>query len=278
MNKKTSRRRIRRMLLKEINNIVDRENYKREKYVNFCSFVLENNRPLLENKKYLSNQELNENIFDTIMGYGGKLLGNLLPGFIGDLKQRIATVLMSALGLNARSKFGRFVVNVLEEIEYTKIMEYFSDWKTGCPKLIEYLLKAFSDFIQETILVDVFGAKNPDEATGIVGTARETFQTTVNNDLIPMIKPILSKFICNMDVSGMMSKIKDVATGKVSPKDLFKGSLSGAGKEITDAIKSQGEGDKKVSKAADIAGQLGLTWGINGKSKFKWKWFKKNSQ
>ena len=49
-------------------------------------------------------------------------------------------------------------------ITLTKLFDYFSDWKTGCPKLIEYLLKAFSDFIQESILVDVFGAKNPDDS------------------------------------------------------------------------------------------------------------------
>lgn len=257
MRRKVMKRsQLRKELLKEINIIVKKENYKRQKYLNFCNLVLEKNTPLLENKKYLSNQELNENIFDTIMGYGGKMLGNLLPGFIADLKQRIATGLLSSLGLNARSKFGRFVVNVFEEIEYTKIMQYFSDWKTGCPKLIEYLLKAFSDFLQESLIVDVFGAKNPDETSGIIGTARETFSTTVNNDLIPKIQPVLSKFICNMDVSGMMSKIKDVATGKASPKDLFKG----AGGKVQDAIKkSAGEGEKTASKAADLASQLGIT-------------------
>lgn len=256
--KKLTRMQLRKALLKEINIIVDRENYKRRKYVNFCNFVLEKNNSLLENSRYLKQQELNENVFDTIISYGGKLLGNLLPGFIGDIKQKIAGGLLSALGLNQRSKFGRFVVNVFEEIEYTKIMEYFSDWKTGCPKLIEYLLKALSDFFQETLLVDVFGAKNPDEVSGIVGTARETFTTTINNDLIPKIQPVLSKFICNMDVSGIMSKIKDVATGKTSPKDLFKGALSGAGKEMKDAMTSKGEGETGTT-AAELSKQLGIT-------------------
>lgn len=253
--KKMKRSQLRKALLKEINGMVKEENYKREQYLNFCNFVISKNSPLLENKKYLSNQELNENILDTIMGYGGKMLGNLMPGFIADLKQRIATGLLTSLGLNARSKFGRFIVNVFEEIEYTKLFDYFSDWKTGCPKLIEYLLKAFSDFIQETILVDVFGAKNPDETSGIIGTARETFSTTINNDLIPKIQPVLSKFICSMDVSGMISKIKDVATGKASPKDLFKG----AGGKIKDTIKkSAGEGEKSGGESADLAKQLGI--------------------
>ena len=132
-------------------------------------------------------------------------------------------------------------------------------------RLIEYLLKAFSDFLQETLLVDVFGAKDPDETSGIVGTARETFTTTINNDFIPTIQPVLSKFICNMDVSGMMSKIKDVATGKVKPKDLFKDTLSGAGEAMKDAVASKGEGEGKsaAATAAAVAEAAAATSSLN---------------
>lgn len=257
--KKISRKKIQKILINEINMMVNEENEKREKYVKFCNFVLKENYPLLESKNYLTEQEVNKGILDTIMGYGAKYLGNLFPGFISDIKQKMATNLVKKLGLSPRSAFGRIIINTFEEIEYMEIMEYFEDWDKGCPKFIETFLRALSDSIVEYLTVTFLGAKNPEETSGVIGTARETFTTTLNNDLIPKIAAPISEFICKLDLSGIIQKIKDVATGKAKPEDIFK--EVDFDKMMSGVAKSPGQGEK-VASASGATKELESLLGV----------------
>jgi hypothetical protein len=234
-----TRKQTRKLLLREIK----KEQTKRKKYVKLCDHVLTENKKLIVNKKYYTQQEINEDIMSTLMSAGGSLLGNLLPGLISDVKQKIATTLLRNLGLNPKSKFGRIVVNVFEEFQYTEIMEYFSDWKTGCPKFIDTFLRALSDALIEGLIEDFLGAPGADEQSGIAGTFRETLTKTLDDQLIPKIAPKISKFICNMNMGGIITKIKDVASGKTTMKDAF----ADIGKSTSKPA------DKVADTAADIA-------------------------
>ena len=258
MSTNYDRRILRKILIEEARQIkreIVAENIKRKKYVKTINHVLNENKVFI-NSRYLSQQEINENIFKDIMGFGGDMLGNLLPGFIGDIKQKIAGGLMDAVGLNKRSYFGRVLVNVLEEIKYSEIMEYFSDWKTGCPKMIDTVLRGLSDGLLEGIMVKIFGMKaEPGSQSGLVGTGREALLTTINDKIIPTIKPMIEKFICSMDISGMLSKIKDMATGKASVKDLLPAGLGG-GAAASAAAPSPAE-SPKPSEPSDLQKLMG---------------------
>ena len=202
-------------------NEIKKERIRRKKYINACNHILKENKTLIKNNRYFTQQEINEGIFDTLMGTGGALLGNLLPGLLGDVKQKIATQLLRKLGLNPKAPFGRIVINVFEEIEYTKVVEYFSDWKTGCPKFIEYVLKALSDSLMEYMLEKFLGAPSAASQSGIAGTVRETFTTTINDKIIPSIAKPIESFICGLDMGQIIEKIKGVASGEVKVDDIL---------------------------------------------------------
>ena len=238
-----TRKQTRKLLLREIK----KEQIKRKKYVKLCDHVLNENKKLIVNKKYYTQQEINEDIMSTLMSAGGSILGNLLPGLISDVKQKIATSLLRNLGLNPRSKFGRIVINVFEEFKYTELMEYFSDWKTGCPKFIDTFLRALSDALIEGLIENFLGAPDAAEQSGIVGTVRETLTKTLDDQIIPQIAPQISKFICGMDMGGIVSKIKDIASGKSKPEDLFKSSSKpAASKAAAGAVEDAAEKSKSA--------------------------------
>ena len=239
----------RKLLLREIR----REKIKRKKYFEFCNLILKENQIIVENKKYLTQQEINESFLDTLTSIGGSFLGKLLPGFISDFKQKIATNLIRAMNLNPRGAFGRIVVNVFEEFKYTQIMKYFSDWKTGCPMFIETFLKALSDAIQEYLIERFLGAQPAAKQSGIAGAFREGFTETVNEKIIPMLKPAIEKFICNMDISAMLTKLKDAASGDLKGGEILS-SITGAAAEAGKTATK--EKAKSAATSSAIASQF----------------------
>lgn len=242
-----TRKQTRKLLLKEIR----REKIKRKKYAKLCNHVLSENKQLVVNRKYYTQQEINEDIMASLMSAGGAILGNLLPGFFSDIKQKMATGLLRSLGLNPKSKLGRIVINIFEEFKYTELMEYFSDWKVGCPKFIDTFLRALSDALIEGLIENFLGAPDAAEQSGIAGTVRETLTTTLDDKIIPMIAPKISEYICNIDMGGILTKIKDVATGKSKPEDLFSGVTGGSSKSASTAAATQAA--KQVAPEPKIA-------------------------
>ena len=195
-----------------------------------------------KNRKYFTQQERNEGIFDSLMSVGGDLLGNLLPGLMGDVKQKIVTGLLEKVGLNPKSKIGRIIINIFEEFKYTQLMEYFSDWKTGCPKFVDTFLKALSDALLESLMEDYLGMDAAAKQSGMAGTIRETLTTTVNDKLVPVMSKPISEFICNLDMGGIMQNIKNVASG---------------GGSASSSTSASGGAAQTVDKTAAVAKQFG---------------------
>lgn len=245
-----NRKQTRKLLIREIK----KEQIKRAKYIEVCDIVLKENQFIIENKKYLTQQEINENFLASLQSVGGDLLSNLLPGFIGDIKQKIATGLLRNLGLNPRSAFGRIVINIFEEIKYTELMSYFSNWKVGCPKFIEVLLRAISDATIEYLIEKFLGAKDAAQQTGITGTFRETLTTTINEKLIPQISPMISKFICKINIPDIINKLKKTASGEIKPGDLMSG-ITGTSKAPS-KIASSTTTATTADKVSDLAKQF----------------------
>lgn len=246
MKKKLNRQQLRKMLIKE----VKREKIKNIKYVNACNVILAENKVLIENKKYLTQQEINEGLMDSLTSLGGDLLGNLLPGFIGDMKQKIVTELLQYLGLNPRKMLGRIIINIFEEIKYTEIFEYFKDWKTGCPKFVDSILRGLSDAVLEYILEKFVGVQPAANQSGIGGTVRETLTTTFNEKIIPMLSETIKSFICNLDVSGILNKIKGMASGKAKANS-SSANVANTGNKQVAAVPS------KANPSATLASQFG---------------------
>ena len=247
-----TRKQTRKLLLQEIK----RERIKRKKYVKVCNYVLAENKKLVVNRKYYTQQEINEDIMSTLMSAGGSILGNLLPGLLGDVKQKIATGLLRNLGLNPKSKFGTIVINIFEEFKYTELMEYFSDWKTGCPKFINTFLRALSDALIEGLIENFLGAPDASEQSGIAGTVRETLTTTLDDQIIPIIAPKISGFICGMDMGSIITKIKDVATGKAKPEDILSGITASGAKSTAKPASTQAAKPAPEVKTSDLASKF----------------------
>lgn len=250
MKKKLNRQQIRNLLLKEARKEMLVEARKRKLYVDVIDSVLLENKNLI-NSKYLLKKEINEGILDSLLGFGGSALGNLMPGFIGQFKQKIVVELLSSLGLSTTSPFSIAIINIFEEIQYTKLMGYFKDWGSGgCEGLIDDILRGLSDSLQES-LAGYFGLNI--QAQGMLGgTFRETITTTVNDSFLPQFKEPIKKFICNLPVGNMLSQIKDVATGKKSIKDVTSSIAGAAGKKLTGAGQSlANNSSNKASSPSD---------------------------
>lgn len=244
MKRKTlNRAETRLFILKEVKvKLIQEERMKRE-YINNIDMILYENKYLIEDSE-LSNQIINEQIFDTLFKAGGSILNQILPGLVSQFKQRIITSMAAALGFPKDSRLTKALINILEEIEYSKMTEYFENWKVGCPKLINTVIRGLSDTLQEGMF-EYFGLNI--QGQGIAGgTFREAVTTAVNEKLIPFLEPIVNKIVCSESIPATLSKLKDVATGKTSIKDIIPGggapspapttNLSGAGANLASQL------------------------------------------
>lgn len=261
MKKTLSRKEIQLLLLKEVKSELLLEKRKRIAYSNFIDQILLENKNLL-NSKHLLQNEINEGVFETIATMGSGVLGNLLPGFIGRFKQDIATELLESMGANVNSKFGLAVVNIFEELEWMKMKSYFGKWGDGgCEEFIDAILRGLSDSLQEGVL-EYFGLEIRSQGV-LAGSFRESVTATVNDALLPSIQKPISKFICNIPVGDVLGKLKDVATGKISIKDIFssgKGKLpdylkKSSAEAVKKGITQAGSKDDRLSKLAQQFGE-----------------------
>ena len=247
---KISRKQTRKLILQEIK----KERFKRRKYIEFCDIILKENQVLLENKKYLSQTEINEGFFDTIMSFGGSYLGNLFPGFIGGIKQSIASNVIKSLGLNPASAFGRILKNIFDELKLKDFQSMISNWsKDGCKLFIDTILRALSDALQEYLLERFFGVPKDADLSGIALTAREAFTGTVNGAIIPSVSKMIEKAICGLEMNQIVTKVKQMAAGGGDGLvDTVKGSI---GKQATpeEAQAALGDAHSVISKQFNMA-------------------------
>ena len=207
---KITRKQTQKLILQEIK----KERIKRQKYIEFCDFVLKENSFLFENRKYLTQKEINEGVLDTIMSFGGGFLGNLFPGFIGGIKQSIAGNILKSFNLNPSSPFGRILVNIFEELKLKDFSAMISDWSNdGCKRLIDTVLRALTDAVQEYLLERFLGVSKDADLSGIGITSRETFTGTVYTMFIKPIAEKIEAAICGIEMDELVGKLKGMASG-----------------------------------------------------------------
>lgn len=254
MKKTISRNQLRLILLKEAKKEILLERKKKVLYSNFANLILIENKNLL-NSKYLLTNEINEGIFDSIASMGEGLLGNLLPGFIGQMKQRIVTEMMGSMGINTNSKFALALINIFEELEWTQLLSYFKNWdSTGCKGFVSAIVRGLQDFLQES-LAETFGLEL-EAQSNVGGTFRETITTTVNDNLSPFLEESISNFVCNIPVGNVLSKIKAVAVGDMTVEEVFSEPLANAKKRFTKTNSTEKEITNN-SAADQLAKQFG---------------------
>ena len=219
--RKLSRKEIRYTLIKELKKAEKQLLFEKEKN-KLIDQILHENKNVI-NSKYLTNKEINENILASIADMASPLISNLIPGFIGQFKQRLVTDMFDSLDVNVESRFAKAVINILEEIKYTKLLGYFRNWSSGgCEDFIDDITRGLSDSFQEAML-EYLGMDIQSQGA-LAGSSREAVTATINDQLIPAIKPYISDFICNLPVGDMLKNMKGLATGEKSFSDIFSGS------------------------------------------------------
>lgn len=172
-----------------------------------------------------TKEEINEGIWDLIKGLGSTLSG----GFTDRMKNYAAGWLLQKMGLPDNNEFfTEFAKNVVEQIQFTKIGDYFG---TGSCK---YWVQAIADGLKETLeekAIDILArglGLDINMNGGILGTAAATVRETATNylnstEFSQMINKKIEGVVCGEGTS--FEKI--FGGGKFSEKDIAKAAKTG---------------------------------------------------
>ena len=165
-------------------------------------------------------EEINEGIWDLIKSLGTTLSG----GFTDRMKNYAAGWLLQKMGLPDNNEFfTEFAKNVVEEIQFTKIGDYFGEG--SC----KYWVQAIANGLKETLAekaVDILArglGLDINMNSGILGTAAATVRETATNylnttEFSVMINKKIEGVVC-----GEGTSFKDIfGGGKFSEKDIAK--------------------------------------------------------
>ena len=165
-------------------------------------------------------EEINEGIWDLIKSLGS----TLSDGFTDRMKNYAAGWLLQKMGLPDNNEFfTEFAKNVVEQIQFTKIGDYFGEG--SC----KYWVQAIADGIKETLAekaVDILArglGLDINMNSGILGTAAATVRETATNylnttEFSVMINKKIEGVVC-----GEGTSFKDIfGGGKFSEKDIAK--------------------------------------------------------
>jgi hypothetical protein len=188
-------------------------------------------------------EEINEGIWDLIKSLGS----TLSDGFTDRMKNYAAGWLLQKMGLPDNNEFfTEFAKNVVEQIQFTKIGDYFG--QGSC----KYWVQAIADGLKETLeekAIDILArglGLDINMNSGILGTAAATVRETATN------------YLNSTEFSQMINrKIEGVVCGEgTSFKDIFGGGRFSE-KDIAKASKSETQtGDTGIG--GGIMGLLGL--------------------
>lgn len=193
-------------------------------------------------------EEINEGIWDLIKSLGS----TLSDGFTDRMKNYAAGWLLQKMGLPDNNEFfTEFAKNVVEQIQFTKIGDYFG--QGSC----KYWVQAIADGLKETLAekaVDILArglGLDINMNSGILGTAAATVRETATN------------YLNSTEFSQMInSKIEGVVCGEgTSFKDIFGGGRFSE-KDIAKAAKTETQTGAQTGDTGIGGGIMGLL-GLN---------------
>jgi hypothetical protein len=192
-----------------------------------------------------TTEEINEGIWDLIKSLGS----TLSDGFTDRMKNYAASWLLQKMGLPDNNEFfTEFAKNVVEQIQFTKIGNYFGEG--SC----KYWVQAISDGLKETLeerLIDILArglGLDINMNGGILGTAAATVRETATN------------YLNSTEFSQQINrKIEGVVCGEgTSFSDIFGGGKF-TEKDIAKAAKSETPGmETNTGMGGGIMSLLGL--------------------
>jgi|6_EtaG_2_1085325.scaffolds.fasta_scaffold02975_4 hypothetical protein len=194
---------------KAVQSIIKEELLLIEQHKRTCALIVNEERRMIA--EGYSRDQINEGI----MSFLGKIPG----GYVSYLKQYFIEMLMNRLNMDPRRGILAYALkNVLEEMEWTKISQYFG--KGGCAPLVDLLVRGVSEGVAEIgldkLAETLFG--KPSALQGFMsGTGREMLTDMVHN-LMEGFRGQIEEYICNQ-------KWADMAGGL---GDMFKGGAEGA--------------------------------------------------
>lgn len=200
----------------------------------------------------LSEEQINENIFSSVLSYLGSGFKNVLTDYIVDW-------VVERLGIDAKDENGeptyfyRVIRDVIEEIHYTELGSYFG--KGSCKNWATALVRGFAKSLEEETLgylLPRLGLKI-NTTTGLTGTITTALQKSLENSandtsFMLGIENTISSKICGFNIG-------DILKGRVSSGDKAK---------ITSEIKGAETKDPGIFAKAMKSGLsdvIGLTVG-----------------
>jgi hypothetical protein len=193
-------------------------------------------------------EEINEGIWDLIKSLGS----TLSDGFTDRMKNYAAGWLLQKMGLPDNNEFfTEFAKNVVEQIQFTKIGDYFG--QGSC----KYWVQAIADGLKETLeekAIDILArglGLDINMNSGILGTAAATVRETATN------------YLNSTEFSQMINrKIEGVVCGEgTSFKDIFGGGRFSE-KDIAKAAKTETQTGTQTGDTGIGGGIMGLL-GLN---------------
>ena len=229
---------------KAMQSIIKEELLMIEQHRRTCILVAREERRMIA--EGYSRDEINEGIMS--------FLGQIPGGYVSYLKQYFIEMLMNRMGMDPRQGIIAYALkNVLEEMEWTKITQYFG--KGGCRPLTDLLLRGIVEGVAEIgidkLAVALFGGP----AQGFMsGTGREMITNMVRDMTEGMRKPI-EDFICTMDfgkltggLGGMLGGGAVAASGsEPSAGDGSSGSSSSPPTPPSSNVRGSGQLDQSVT-------------------------------
>jgi hypothetical protein len=167
-----------------------------------------------------SREEINEGIMDMLQGAGG--------GYVSYLKQYFVEMLLQKLGMDPNKGIIAYAIkNVLEEMEWTKISQYFG--KGGCRPLTDLLIRGVMEGVAEIGLDKLSETLFGGPMQGFLsGTGRELLTNALKSMTEGLRKPI-EDYICTMDFSKLTGGLTNMFGGKGAKGAAASGEAGGGG-------------------------------------------------
>ena len=193
------------------------------------------NQYLKMQQEGLSEEEINENIFTS-------LLGSLGGGFGDTFKDYVIDWAAEKLGINPMDMDGKptffyqVIRNVIEQVHFTEIGSYFG--KGSCKKWSQAIVEGLAETLEEKgieYLLPLLGLKI-DTNTGMGGTIaasiREALTNSINDtNFVNKVETVIGDKICGFKLGDVFSSKNKLDVGD---KQTMQGEIEKAGESNPD--------------------------------------------
>jgi len=118
---------------------------------------------LISNQTGLSLYESHQAANKFLLEAESKSLADMIYGQIANpvidaAKQRVATAILSQIGLDPNKILGRIIINSIEEMDFLQIKKYFDQWEEGaCEAWLDVILNGVVEAIAEYFIDKMVG-------------------------------------------------------------------------------------------------------------------------